>query len=61
LLRGFTRIDGGVLSSTVVEGFVQVGELGRGVFTILFNLLNRLESKSTGISTLVIVSERVFD
>ena len=60
-LLGVTRVDGGVLGLAIVKGLVQVGELGRGVFTILLNLLHRLESKSTSISTLVIVSKCVFD
>jgi hypothetical protein len=49
------------LRFAVVEGFVKVGELRRGVFTILFNLLHRLESKSTSVSPFVIISECVFN
>jgi hypothetical protein len=49
------------LRLAVVEGFVKVGELRRGVFAVLFNLLHRLESKSASVSALVIISECVFN
>ncbi len=49
------------MSAAVVERFVEVGKLGRGILTVLINLLGWLEGKMGTVSTLIVVSECVFN
>lgn len=49
------------MGAAVIEGFVEVGKLGRGILTVLINLLGWLEGKWGTVSTLIVVSECVFN
>lgn len=49
------------MGSAVVEGFVEVGKLGRGILTVLINLLSWLEGKWGTVSSFIVVSECVFN